>query len=76
MIDPTTWEEILNHLSKMSNDQQQKVLEYVRSLVPGSTTGTSGKSLLRFAGAINPDDLKTIEQVIQEECEKIDSSSW
>lgn len=76
MIEPTVWEEILNHLLKMPNDHQQKVLEFIRSLLPESTTGTSGKSLLRFAGAIHPDDLKTIEQAINEECEKIDISSW
>ena len=76
MIEPTVWEEILSHLLKMPNDQQQEVLKFVRSLLPESTTGTSGKSLLRFGGAIHPDDLRTIEQAIDEECEKIDINSW
>lgn len=32
MIVPTIWEEILNHLSNMSRDQQLKVLDFARSL--------------------------------------------
>lgn len=39
-------------------------------------TGISGKQLLRFAGTIPPDDLQLMQQVIQANCETVDTNGW
>jgi len=38
--------------------------------------GVPGKQLLRFAGAIQKDDLQAITQTIEAGCERIDLNEW
>jgi hypothetical protein len=38
--------------------------------------GVQGKSLLRFAGAIDRDDLRQMEEAIREGCERVDPNGW
>ena len=63
-------EEILENLFKLTEEQQKKVLEYIQTLLPGS------KSLLRFVNTIDKEDLKVMEQAINEECGNIEQSNW
>ena len=67
-------EQILAQLAGLSEDQQRRVLEFARSLV--SPDGIAGRDLLRFAGAIEKEDLQTMSQAIEEGCEKIDPDEW
>jgi hypothetical protein len=59
---------------KLDAAQQQRVLEFVRSL--SEPQGVPGSSLLRFAGMIPLDDLEKMAQAIEEDCERIDPSEW
>lgn len=38
--------------------------------------GISGRELLRFAGAIEADDLKLMSAAIEEGCEQVDHHEW
>jgi hypothetical protein len=38
--------------------------------------GVPGKQLLSFAGTIPADDLKAMEQAIEDNCEKADLNEW
>ena len=38
--------------------------------------GIPGKTLLRFAGTIDREDLDKMAEAIQADCESIDSSEW
>jgi hypothetical protein len=38
--------------------------------------GVPGPQLLRFAGAISPDDLQLMRQAIEEGCERVDTNEW
>lgn len=67
-------EQILAQLAGLSEDQQLRVLDFARSLV--SPDGIAGRDLLRFAGAIEKEDLQTMSQAIEEGCEKIDPDEW
>lgn len=67
-------EQILAQLAGLSEDQQLRVLDFARSLV--SPNGIAGRDLLRFAGAIEKEDLQTMSQAIEEGCEKIDPDEW
>lgn len=63
-------------IQRLPLPQQQQVLAYARSLSVPSLKGVPGVSLLRFAGAIDADDLELMRQAIEEGCEKVDADEW
>jgi hypothetical protein len=68
--------ELLDQLSQMGAEQQQRVLDFARSLATTEPQGVSGKDLLQFGGTIEAGDLRIISQAIEEDCEKIDANEW
>ena len=42
----------------------------------GQIIGTPGKQLLRFAGTISSEDLQSMSQAIEKDCEQIDLNEW
>jgi len=38
--------------------------------------GDSGKSLLRFAGILDPSSAQEMRQAIEEGCERVDPDEW
>ncbi len=64
--------EILKKITLLEKSQQNNVLLYIKSLLKGH----SKKNLLKFAGIINPEDIKRIESAIQSGCESIDKNEW
>ena len=60
---------------KLTPDQQAEVMSYLRAL-RGSPVGTPGHQLLDLVGSISPEDLKLMEQAIQEGCEQVDLNGW
>ncbi|MCA9241889.1 MAG: hypothetical protein KDA37_16880 [Planctomycetales bacterium] len=80
-MDPTISSQIQTEVNCLGPADQLRVLEFVRSL--NSTTpeendaeGTPASVLLSFAGAIDPEDLKLMEQAIEEGCEQINPNGW
>jgi hypothetical protein len=76
MIAQTVEAEIREQLSQLPVEQQRRVLEFARSLVAARVRGVPGKTLLRFAGAINTDDLTAMKQAIEEGCEQVSLNDW
>jgi hypothetical protein len=76
MLNPSFEKEIAAQLHKLTPDQQQRVLAFVEALAQTKPSGVPGSKLLRFAGAIEPDDLRVIEQVILEGYEQINLNEW
>jgi hypothetical protein len=76
MIAQTVEAEIREQLSQLPVEQQRRVLEFARSLVAARVRGVPGKVLLRFAGAINTDDLTAMKQAIEEGCEQVSLNDW
>jgi hypothetical protein len=74
MAGTTLEKELLETLHVLTPSQQQQVLSFARSLP--SQKGTPGHELLSFAGTIDMDELKSIQQAIQADCERIDSDEW
>jgi len=71
MIDITVQKQLREQLENLPAVQQHQVLEFARSLVKAKGRGMPGKDLLRFAGAIEAEDLIAIERAIHEGCEKV-----
>ena len=76
MLNPSIEREIITQLSKLSPEEQQQVLHFVRTLITSKPFGIPGKDLLRFAGAIESSDLQIMEQAIEEGCEKVNPNEW
>jgi len=76
MFSPSFGEEISAQLHKLTLDQQQQLLAFVRALTRGNSGGVPGRKLLHFAGAIDPDELRVIEQAISEGCEQVNLNEW
>lgn len=69
-------DQILAHLSGLSDDQQERILEYARTFSESASRTVQGRDLLAFAGTIQPDELRLMAQAIDENCERIDPSEW
>lgn len=68
--------EILEQLEKLAADQQQQVLNFIRILALNKPVGVAGKELLRFAGAIDSRDLRSMAQAIEDGCEQVNLNEW
>ena len=62
-------EELLQQMSRLPEEEQQRVLAFVKGLTP-ATGGSSGKDLLKFSGAIGQTDLQSMTKAIEEECKR------
>ena len=76
MAETSIEKDILEEVHKLATPQQERVLKFARSLVNDQPPGIPGKNLLRFAGIIDKDDLRTIARSIDEGCERVDRNEW
>lgn len=76
MIDTTVQKQLREQLEHLPAAQQQQVLEFARSLVKAKDRGVPGRDLLKFAGAIEAEDITIIEKAIHEGCEKVNPDEW
>ena len=76
MKDTSIEKEILDEIHKLEKGQQAEVLEFVRSLAKSELEGVPGKTLLRFTGTIDREDLDKMAEAIQADCEGVDPNEW
>lgn len=76
MNKPSIESQILALLNNLSEEQQQRVLDYARSLITKQPVGVPGKELLQFAGAISLEDTHLMLEAVEKDCGKIDESEW
>lgn len=76
MVSPNLQAELAEELKRLNEVQQRKVLEFARTFKAQPLQGVPGKDLLKFAGLIEPEELKLMAQAIEEDCGKIDYESW
>ncbi len=67
--------QIQAELGAMGPDELRRVLEFARSL-RSPVVGTPGNNLLEFVGTIAPDDLRQMQEIIEQGCERIDADEW
>ena len=68
--------QVVERLNAMPDNLQRRVLEYVEALDATARQGVSGAELLKFAGAIPPDDLREMAAAIEAGCEQVDVTGW
>ncbi len=73
MIPEALQSELRQSLEKLSASDQQKVLDYARALAVSRPRGTPGWALRPLVGSITTEDLNRMQQVIDEDCGRIDA---
>ena len=68
--------ELHEQITRLKEDQQLRLLEFARSLADPRGKGEAGRTLLRFAGTIEKDDIVTIGTAIDDGCERINPNEW
>jgi hypothetical protein len=68
--------EIIEQINRLAQDEQRRVLEFAKALAQSRPTGEPGKNLLKWVGCIPAQDLKEMEQAIEEGCERVDQNEW
>ena len=76
MLKATVKKEIINQIGCLDYENQRRVLDFARALAVTAPKGVTGKNLLSFAGTIPVDDLKAMEQAIEDNCERVELNEW
>ncbi|MDQ3927927.1 MAG: hypothetical protein M3328_02140 [Chloroflexota bacterium] len=76
MLQSNVRDEIISRLDGYTLEEQEAVLDYMRSVVSKLPPGLPGPEFRKFAGLIPKEDLDAIATAIEGECEKIDTSEW
>lgn len=69
-------QQILSDLDRLSPEQQQQAVEFVRGLARQSLPGVAGRALLRFAGTLDDESTREMLEAIDEGCERVDAGGW
>jgi hypothetical protein len=75
-MDTAIIDKVIEQLKSLPHELQWRVLEFTRALAASAPHGVPGKQLLRFAGAISPDDVKIMREAIEQGCEQVDVNEW
>jgi len=76
MSNNTIVTQVIEKLSRLPDELQRKVLEFVQALTVSARHGVPGGQLLRFAGVIPLDDLQLMRLAIDAGCEQVDVNEW
>jgi hypothetical protein len=68
--------QIVEQVKALPDNLQHQVLTFVRSLRTIAGRGTPGLLLLQFAGGISVDDVTSMREAIDNDCERVDGNEW
>jgi hypothetical protein len=66
--------QIIEQVKALPDNLQHQVLTFVRSLRTVAARGTHGSLLLQFAGGISLDDVASMREAIENDCERVDGN--
>jgi hypothetical protein len=69
-------EQIVEQVKALPDNLRHQVLTFVRSLRTVARRGTPGSVLLQFAGGISIEDVESMREAIENDCERIDGNEW
>jgi hypothetical protein len=74
---PQITEELIKQLDHLPLELQKKVLEFAKALsVTTMPKGIAGRQLLKFAGIMDQDSAKEMNEAIKAGCERVDINEW
>ncbi len=74
MAEKTMEKKLLNYFHALTKREKEGVLNYLRSLLKKNRS--ENENLLKFSGTISADDLKLMEESINEDCGRVDKDEW
>ena len=75
-MDTPVIERVIEQLKVLPHELQWRVLEFTRALALSTPHGVPGRHLLRFAGAVSPEDAQLMRAAIEQGCERVDPNEW
>ena len=69
-------EEIIGRLERLPAGMQQRVLDFMDTLLPSLPRGMPINELQRFAGLLEPEDANEMRAAIEEGCEQVNPNEW
>jgi hypothetical protein len=76
MTESAITRQLVEQVDQLPLESQRKVLDFAQALALALPKGVPGRSLLRFAGAIEADDLRAMSEAIHVGCEQVDADEW
>ena len=76
MTESVITQQLVKQMDQLPLESQRKVLDFAQALALALPRGVPGRSLLRFAGSIPADDLRTMSDAIEAGCEQVDTDEW
>ena len=76
MTESVITQQLVEQVDRLPPEFQRKVLDFAQALALALPKGVPGRSLVRFAGTIDADDLKAMSQAIKADCEQVDADEW
>lgn len=76
MMNHAIEKQILTLMNRMSEQQQQEVLDFARFLATTKPVGVPGKELLKFAGTISHEDAQIMLETAEENWGQADLKEW
>ena len=76
MTESVITQQLIKQVDQLPLEFQRRVLDFAQALALSLPKGVPGRSLLRFAGTIEAQDLKTMSEAIEASCEQVDTDEW
>ena len=76
MTESVITQQLVEQVDQLPLELQKKVLDFAQALVLTLPRGVPGRSLLKFCGAIDADDLRLMAEAIEAGCEQVDADEW
>jgi hypothetical protein len=76
MVDPRLREELLQPVSRLSPQKQQRVLQFAAAWSGSGVPGAPGSGLLALAGVMSREEADEMLRAIAEDCGRIDPNGW
>lgn len=61
---------------RLSEQEQQKVVEFAQALETGKPRGAKGSEIMHLAGTLSDEDAAEMMKAIEEGCGQIDYDGW
>ena len=76
MVRAVIKDELLSRIDQLPVELQRRVIAFADALVLSSPKGTPGRDLLRFAGTLDEDSAREMQEAIEDACEQVDVNEW
>jgi hypothetical protein len=76
MVSAIIKDELLSRIDQLPVELQRRVIAFADALVLSNPQGTPGRDLLRFAGTLDEDSAREMQEAIEDACERVDVNEW